>query len=35
MAPGEVKEMIKQYNNSKAMMKQSKNRGFFRKLGLG
>jgi signal recognition particle subunit SRP54 len=35
MADGEVKEMIKQYNNSKAMMKQSKNRGFFRKLGLG
>jgi signal recognition particle subunit SRP54 len=38
MSEGEVKEMIKQYNNSKAIMKQSKGRnmqGFFRRFGLG
>ncbi|MEO9320471.1 MAG: signal recognition particle receptor subunit alpha [Nitrososphaera sp.] len=38
MSEGEVKEMLKHYNNSKAIMKQSKGRnmqGFFRRFGLG
>jgi signal recognition particle subunit SRP54 len=38
MAESEVKHMIQQYNNSKAMMKQSKGRqmqGLMRRFGLG
>jgi signal recognition particle subunit SRP54 len=32
---GEIKEIIKQYNNSKHFMKGTKDRGFFRRLGIG
>jgi signal recognition particle subunit SRP54 len=38
LPPGEIKAMIKQYNDSKAMMKQSKGRqmqGLLRRFGLG